>query len=708
MPAWIEDAQILTAIKDLNQSQRSLLKRTSDVDDFLFDHSLASSALVAPKGFGKTFVLKLKRISLQKLAINCLPHDLIVDRPKDQPPVFSQEILDLLALSENWETLWQIAIATALLKGHRTDDEAQSLLQEIQLKVSGNKTLEEIITTKNIDKPFEVIHSCLCANRGDFFDILGKSQFFTAAYSRYNKPAAIFIDNIDEYLERYSKMANSRKDYTHKLYLKIWHNGQIGAWSAIRRMHGINPHVKNYISLRKEAFHYASAKETTFSNLKSFAVELRYSMSDIEDIIEKNIANESPSKISDRHAGSAIERFLGPKNIQIPNSGTGKHELVLDYWLRHCTGRPRDAVEIGKGISNIAVEDRTISSIRTAINNAASERVQSLFVEVAPFFDGFFPDILPMIIKSNVLSRQEIEDASEDYRDAIAEKHGYSSDNSVHIFCALYTIGLVGVVTNDRDNVGTLTQKFSTVGQAPFGTVGILPYAETYLVHPSLSDYIVGRNVTFLKKLNRHNIVGNGLEWRAEEELKFVAVGDMRSYREKIMQDVSGSQTFEKYWKSVFAQHTRGLDFAEISNGDSVILVDRSPMRLLRAIRGLSATLSNSRYAMKMRFGGHSGHWRLNQNADGDTHPEISEIVSVAARLEPLAKTGAFLFTTTFWNDAHRIGTDLKREGARNAIAGDFTDGRFDPTHGLLFSKPGREKENWVHCFIIEDADSSI
>ena len=45
---------------------------------------------------------------------------------------------------------------------------------------------------------------------------------------------------------------------------------------------------------------------------------------------------------------------------------------------------------------------------------------------------------------------------------------------------------------------------------------------------------------------------------------QIVVVGDIRGYNDKILQTVGGSQTFHKYWQSVFAQFTTDLDRAEI------------------------------------------------------------------------------------------------------------------------------------------------
>ena len=53
MPAWVEDAQQLTELRDLSSSQSWVLLRTTEVEEFLSNQNLSSHALVAPKGFGK-------------------------------------------------------------------------------------------------------------------------------------------------------------------------------------------------------------------------------------------------------------------------------------------------------------------------------------------------------------------------------------------------------------------------------------------------------------------------------------------------------------------------------------------------------------------------------------------------------------------------------------------------------------------------------
>src|SRR6201982_4103047 len=103
MPAWLEDAQQLTELRDLSNSQSSVLLRTTEVEEFLSNLNLSSHALVAPKGFGKTFVLKLKRISLQENDYRCFPFSPIVDRPSNKPPNMAKEIKNVLENSDKLE-----------------------------------------------------------------------------------------------------------------------------------------------------------------------------------------------------------------------------------------------------------------------------------------------------------------------------------------------------------------------------------------------------------------------------------------------------------------------------------------------------------------------------------------------------------------------------------------------------------------------------
>ena len=690
MSAWIEDAQVLTEVRELNWSEHSVLLRTTAVQEFLENVNLSSHAVVAPKGFGKTFVLKLKRVSLQDNGYRCFPLSPIVDRPSNRPPILPTEIINFLENSENWEILWQISFCICIIKGFQEEPDVKKQISYLLDARDLNPTLSTIISHPYINNPFDVLHDCISAQRSEIFSTLSLAQNFTRIFSTIHKKAAIFVDNIDEYLVHYINFAYVRQSAIHENFVRIWHAGQIGAWLALRRLQGINPHIRIFISIRKEAYHYAQGHEPDFANLRSFRRELTYKRDDIRQIIENNVSAESASKLVEKNNRSPILKFLGSKNEFISNSGTAKQETAIDYWIRHCSTRPRDAVAVGREISLIRPSERSQQSIRSAINAAAAERVEALFSEVAPFFSALYPDIFPRVLKSNVLNQKAILEASQAYASIASEQYETVPDVD-QPFSALYAMGLIGIVQQSRDDPRMLVQSFAAVGEVPFGSGSALPEAETYVVHPSLSDFIIRRNVGLLKTLSRNNVIGDGLEWRAEEELRFVAIGDIRGFRELIMQNVGGAQTFDRYWNEVFRQLTSNLDYAITSSGDRLIIADRSPSLLLRAAQGLLGQLENSGYHLQMRIGAHSGFWRLNQELEGIAQPEISDVVGVAARIEPLARPGDILLSQQFVDDANRCGYDLDQH-ALTIVDDNYVDAaRYEAGVGVLISREGRE-----------------
>ena len=88
-----------------------------------------------------------------------------------------------------------------------------------------------------------------------------------------------------------------------------------------------------------------------------------------------------------------------------------------------------------------------------------------------------------------------------------------------------------------------------------------------------------------------------------------------------------------------------------------------------------------------MRAGAHSGFWKLNPALEGAQHPEISDIVVVAARIEPLAKPGDILLSQQFVDDAERYGYRFEEDG--HALVDNRYVGaqRYQAGAGVLISK---------------------
>jgi len=221
MPAWVEDAQQLTEAKDLNSSQNSVLLRTPEVEEFLSNINLPSHALVAPKGFGKTFVLKLKRMSLQEAGYKCFPLSPIVDRPMNKPPILPDEKLDVLEQSDNWGTLWNIAFSLCLMKSLQEDQDLSKQLKHLLDQDNLPPALFTMITHPYINRPFDILHDCLASQRTDLYAIMAFAQAVTRIYSTIHKRLAIFVDNIDEYLQHYINFSYSRRDDVQEKFVRI-------------------------------------------------------------------------------------------------------------------------------------------------------------------------------------------------------------------------------------------------------------------------------------------------------------------------------------------------------------------------------------------------------------------------------------------------------------------------------------------------------
>ena len=75
--AWVEDARNLDNAEQLVHSAHGILLETPAIGDFLRNET-NKRIVVAPKGYGKTFLLKSKRILLQRNSENlsCLPESI--------------------------------------------------------------------------------------------------------------------------------------------------------------------------------------------------------------------------------------------------------------------------------------------------------------------------------------------------------------------------------------------------------------------------------------------------------------------------------------------------------------------------------------------------------------------------------------------------------------------------------------------------------
>src|SRR6202020_850237 len=114
MRAWTVDADDIQVAEDFNES---LLHRTPEIEGFLRSDRDDKFIVIGTKGFGKTLLLKAKRILYQREGrAACLPVGALLDKPIGDK-IFSRELLAFFVVSPlPWSKIWLTAISLATLK----------------------------------------------------------------------------------------------------------------------------------------------------------------------------------------------------------------------------------------------------------------------------------------------------------------------------------------------------------------------------------------------------------------------------------------------------------------------------------------------------------------------------------------------------------------------------------------------------------------
>src|SRR3974377_920967 len=114
MRAWTVDADDIRVADDFAES---LLHRPPELDGFLRSCRDDKFIVIGTKGFGKTLLLKAKRILYQQEGkASCLPTGVLLDKLIGDK-IFSRELLAFFVVSPlPWAKIWLTAVALATLK----------------------------------------------------------------------------------------------------------------------------------------------------------------------------------------------------------------------------------------------------------------------------------------------------------------------------------------------------------------------------------------------------------------------------------------------------------------------------------------------------------------------------------------------------------------------------------------------------------------
>jgi hypothetical protein len=639
--AWVEDARNLDNAEQLLHSAHGILLETTAIADFLRNET-NKRIVVAPKGYGKTFLLKSKRILLQRNSehLACLPENQLVDATISDSPSLSQADVQRFVDYAFWCQVWSAALMLSVVKSSAkfyplgADDFRSSVIRQLLLSsypVSPFDALKRLI---NSDREFQQ------ARRSHDLTTL------MSYYRQIRRPVAVFVDTIDEYFEGYVTQSVPDPGYLHRNRdSRIWIVGQLGICRAIRELMGVNPHVKIFVSIRKEAFNSLDYYDRNAVNISSLVIQLHYSGEELSRIFDKNIDAMQRDDLVQPRETTPIARFIGASNSMIVNPITQKSELFYDFVLRHSLYRPRDLMLIGGKIAQIPAAERTQERLRAAVDQAAGEIVWHYLAEMRGLTD--VPDrLLFGLIPSNVLDKNELQRIAEAYINRLKAR---GLDVSEDPFSALYRLGLLGVVRRNREQQDIQIFRRPHDIEHDASNVG-LPAERHYLIHPALDDIVAQSSSDYIRAFHTRNVIGHGYRWREGKIFKCAAKGDLSRYS-RVLNDPVVGEHFTRYLSSEFEKCKREVEYAVLESGDSVVLVDDSADRVLSASRSLQRAVRRFQVPQDFRFGAAVGAIAFSTMCtDGQSIrvPSAGIVIRAAARIEPHAAPGTMLCTEEF------------------------------------------------------------
>ena len=245
MRAWTVDADDSRVAEDFDEA---LLHRTPEIDSFLSLERDDKFIVIGTKGFGKTLLLKAKRILHQrKTKALCLPTSNLLDEPIGDKVLGKEALAFLAASSLPWSKLWLTAIAVATLK---------QLEQTDGLKV--NPRLARLLGDGALRGVIDHFVRLLDFSPSDLHRAANDTWHLVPRLRAISTPVAIFIDGVDEYFNKHIETVPSRASVAGELAPEIWHFAQLGLVEVAYQLRRINHHLKVFAAIRKRGVRAAA------------------------------------------------------------------------------------------------------------------------------------------------------------------------------------------------------------------------------------------------------------------------------------------------------------------------------------------------------------------------------------------------------------------------------------------------------------------
>jgi class 3 adenylate cyclase len=629
MRAWTVDADDIKIAEDFDDA---LLHKPPWIENFLGAGGDEKFIVIGTKGFGKTLLLKARRVRYQRTdGVLCIPTNALLDKPIGDK-IFSKDMLEIYAHStEWWAKVWLISIAAAVLKRldqldnlHVTPRLA-ALLEDARL----TGVIDHFVNL--LDLPRHELHRCAtdCDNT------------LVPRLRALNTPVAIFIDNVDEYFNKHVRAVGRASD-TGEISPSIWYFSQMGLVEVAYQLRRVNHHLKVFAAVRKEAFLKFNEMTSMVQQYRGSAIDIQYPLESLREIFVNNIRREKERNLvtPELLRANPVQAFLGHDTITNPI--THEEEDVFDYIARHTLRRPRDFMTIGQKLSDLRPTERRIRErFQAVVSHGATEIATEYLNEIAPYLGDIDMAQVLARIPTNVLARDRVEEIFLEHNVALG-----AADDLAHIFCMLFRAGLLGHLDTDH-LTGKRVQRFLPPGEEIFQPDGILPLSTHYLVHPVLAGLIARLNPEYAQRIDRVNIIGHGRPWKdaADRQFKMLMVlcADIDGFGQLMQRGLD--HPVRDALRRAVDNFAGDCLHASIGAGDSLMLVDDRILVLIKAARRIMEEVSEAPGSPRLRVAIAVGPVDVRERGDDPPAIEGGTAVLVASRIEPLVRPGEIWVT---------------------------------------------------------------
>jgi len=672
--AWTVDADDIQIADDLDAG---LLHRTPWIESFLEQKGSDRFIVTATKGFGKTLLLKAKRISYGDGTAACIPANGLLDKPIGDK-IFNSAMIALYGEStDNWKRVWLVAIAVATLK--RVDMTAG-------LRV--NPQLHALLHNPSLTSVIDHFVNLLDFDRGELFRSANDTDNQLIPRIRtISTPVAIFVDSIDEYFNKHlTNQAPTRASNAGELSPNIWYFSQMGLVEVAYQLRRISHQLKVFVAVRKEAF--AKLEDTTSmaQQYRGSIVDIAYSTASLREIFLNNIRRESVRNLvhPSRLKTNPLEAFFG---TTVVTHASGEAEDVFEYVCRYTLRRPRDFMTIGRKLAELSPEERRQEDLaKKAIHEGATAIAHEYLNEIEPYLGGIELRRLFAFLERNVLLRDDCERVFLEY----AEATGALQDPP-HVFSALYRAGLLGVVDVDLAT-GRTVQKFLLPGERAFEDGDALPGSSHYLLHPILTAVIAEANPRYVRNLDRTNEIGPGLAWSESgpDEALCAVRADVLHFSAFIREGARETQVRDALHHAIEKRSAHCVFVQE--DGDAFLLLVRSPRDAIGIAKGIQVELYETTGEAQLRIAMDCGRVGIERDRGGDVVAVRRGfgLLRNVARIEPLVEPSQIWVTERFREALEQAPSFYRAQPIDPGVRADLRS----PDGAFNVKKPGSDEDD--------------